>query len=339
VVRPAAGTPSATPSPGLTAAVVRFVLHLEHERRASPRTVRAYRADLTGLVRFLDGRGLPLEPGLVTLDHLRAFVAELHPRTAPRTRARKLSALRTFFGFLVDRGEVPLNLAERLKAPKLPAPLPRALPVDDVFGLLDAPRAEGPLALRDRAMLELLYGAGLRAAEAMSLDLEAIDWERGTVRVMGKGSKERITPFGSKAREALQAWLAVRAEVVASPDERAVFLNARGTRLTTRSLSRRLHARALEIALPRRVTPHMMRHSFATHLLDGGADLRAIQAMLGHASLGTTQRYTAVSIDHLRDVYDHAHPLGGGEPRVEPGRVPRPAKPDRTRPSTPRGRG
>lgn len=315
MVRPAAGAPPAAPSPGLTAAIARFVVHLEHERRASPRTVRAYKSDLLGLARFLEGRGLPLEPRAVTLDHLRAFVAEIHPRTAPRTRARKLSALRTFYGYLVERAEVPLNLAERLKAPKLPAPLPRALPVDDVFGLLDAPRAEGALALRDRAMLELLYGAGLRAAEAMSLDLGAIDWERGTVRVMGKGSKERITPFGSKAREALEAWLAVRGQVVAHPGERAVFLNARGTRLTTRSLSRRLHARALEVALPRRVTPHMMRHSFATHLLDGGADLRAIQAMLGHASLGTTQRYTAVSIDHLRDVYDHAHPLGGAEPR------------------------
>lgn len=313
VLRP--GEVASTSAPGseaasLRTAIARFLVHLEHERRTSPRTVRAYRADLVGLATFLESRHVTTDPRGLTVDHLRAFVADIHPRTEPRTRARKLSAMRTFFRFLVERGDVPKNLADRLKAPKLPQPLPRALPVDDVFGLLDAPSADGPLALRDLAMLELLYGAGLRAAEAMSLDLGAIDLERNTVRVVGKGNKERIAPFGSKARAALDAWLAVRPTVAASPDERAVFLNARGTRLTTRSLARRLDARALEIALPRHVTPHMMRHSFATHLLDGGADLRAIQAMLGHASLGTTQRYTSVSIDHLRDVYDRAHPLG-----------------------------
>mgnify|MGYP000219588380 CR=1 FL=1 len=310
MVRPAEPAALAPATPGMVPAIVRFVAHLEHERRVSPRTVRAYRSDLQAVAKFLEARRISQEPRAITLDHLRSYLAEIHPRTKPRTRARKLSALKTFFAFLALRGEIGANVALRLRAPKLPAPLPRALPVDDVFGLIDAPAASAPgIALRDKAMLELLYGAGLRAAELMSLDLSRLDLDRNTARVVGKGKKERLVPFGSKAREAIVEWLAAR-EDLAKPNETAVFVSGRGTRLSTRSLSRRLHARALEIALPRRVTPHMLRHSFATHLLDGGADLRAIQAMLGHASLGTTQRYTAVSIDHLRDVYDSSHPLG-----------------------------
>jgi integrase/recombinase XerC len=197
--------------------------------------------------------------------------------------------------------------------------------VDDVFRMLDGGGAEdSALVRRDQAMLELLYGAGVRAAELTGLDVDDLDLERGTVRVLGKGSKERIVPFGGKARQALEGWLLARPTLLASADEhadpRALFLNARGGRLTTRSLDRRLKARAQDVTLERRVTPHMMRHSFATHLLDGGADLRAIQAMLGHASLGTTQRYTSVSIDHLRSVYDSAHPLG------DHGRKPKPRR-------------
>jgi integrase/recombinase XerC len=299
--------------PKIAEAIARFVAHLEHEKRASPRTVRAYRSDLQGIERFLQDRGFDGGVEALTPEILRGYFAAIHGETEPRTRARKLSALRTFFRFLLKRGLVQKNVGEVLATPKLPKPLPRALPVDDVFRLLDGGSSEAILALRDKAMLELLYGAGLRASELVGLDVDRIDLLRSTVRVIGKGQKERLVPFGSKAKEAISAWLEVRPVVLAkgrSIEERAVFLNASGGRLTTRSLARRLKARTDDAAIGRRVTPHMMRHSFATHLLTGGADLRAIQAMLGHASLSTTQRYTAVSIEHLREVYDRAHPFG-----------------------------
>jgi integrase/recombinase XerC len=300
-------------------AVARFLDHLEHERRVSPRTLRAYRSDLGQLLQELDSGGFSGGPAEVEVERLRAYFARIHPATEPRTRARKLSALRSFYRFLVRQKEVPTNVGEALSSPKFPAPLPRALGVDDVFRLLDAEGSGSDPALvaRDRALLELLYGAGVRAAELVGLDLDRLDLERGTVRVLGKGSKERVVPFGDKARSALRAWLELRPAVLLrgpAAEPAAVFLNARGGRLTTRSLARRLDHRAAEVALERRVTPHMLRHSFATHLLTNGADLRAIQTMLGHASLGTTQRYTAVSIEHLRDVYDSAHPLGDAPP-------------------------
>lgn len=313
VRRPVAPAAEVTGAEGLAASVERFAEFLTHERRASPRTVRAYRTDLAGLLAFLSEQGFSGGAAELTADLLRMYFASIHERTEARTRARKLSAVRSFYRFLVRRGLAPKNIGEALASPKLPAPLPRALPVDDVFRMLDGDPGDEPLVLRDRAMLELLYGAGLRAAELVGLDLVGLDFQRSTVRVLGKGSKERIVPFGSKARDALEAWLAARPSVVArggAPDEPAVFLNARGGRLSARSLARRINARTAQIDLARRVTPHMLRHSFATHLLDGGADLRAIQTMLGHASLSTTQRYTSVSIEHLRQVYDGAHPLG-----------------------------
>ncbi len=293
------------------AAILEFTTYLEHERRASKETLRAYRSDLGQMAAFFAEHGFSGAPDDLDPLLVRRWFATIHAETQARTRARKLSALRSFYKFLVRRGLAKKNVGEALSAPKLPAPLPRALLVDEVFRLLDGEHAEGPLAHRDRAMLELLYGAGLRAAELVSLDLQGVDMDRQTVRVIGKGSKERIVPFGSKARAALEAWLQRRQDVLrgAAPTE-AVFLNKSGTRLTTRSLARRLSAQALSVALGRRVTPHMLRHSFATHLLDGGADLRAIQSMLGHASLGTTQRYTSASIEHLKRVYDASHPLG-----------------------------
>lgn len=292
-----------------------FVAHLARERRLSAHTVKAYKADLAGLIAFLEGRGFTGGPRELQPEHLSAYLAELHPITSARTRARKLSAIRTFFRYLVRRGLAPRNVGDELLSPKLPQPVPRALPVDEVFRLVEGGSAPAgaPLAVRDTAMLELLYGAGVRAAELVGLDVAGIDLSRRTVRVLGKGDKERIVPFGAKAAAALERWLRVRPGVLAAsaaPALDAVFLNAKGGRLTTRSLRRRLRARALDVALGRRVTPHMLRHSFATHLLDGGADLRSIQELLGHASLGTTQRYTKVSVEHLRGVYDAAHPLG-----------------------------
>jgi integrase/recombinase XerC len=304
---PSAGTPAQ--ADGVRSAVGEFLDYVERERRLSPRTVRAYRSDLAAFVAFLESRGVASRPEHIEASILRAYLAEIHDQTVARTRARKLSCIRSFLGFLVRRGRAKRNVGKEIASPKLPSLLPRALPVDDAFGLVDAPTDESPIALRDLAIFELLYGAGLRAQELVDLDLARVDAKRRTVRVVGKGNKERIVPFGSKALAALERWLAVRASI-AVPGEDAVFVGPRGRRLTTRGLRLRLHRRAAEIALDRKVTPHVLRHSFATHLLDGGADLRTIQELLGHASLGTTQRYTAVSVEHLRAAYDRAHPLG-----------------------------
>ena len=293
-----------------------FINFLTHERRVSEHTVRAYKSDLMGFIRFLDEFGFSGGPGEVTAMYIRRYIATIHSETQARTRARKLSALRSYYKFLVSRTAVEENVANLIASPKLPKPLPRGLGVDEVFQLLDSETEETPLEIRDRAMTELLYGAGIRAAELVGLDLKDIDSKQDIVRVLGKGRKERLIPFGEKAKSALNTWLEARTELLKKRkrlNELALFVNYRGTRLSSRGLSKRLHRRAQFAQLPTRVTPHMMRHSFATHLLDGGADLRSIQEMLGHSSLGTTQRYTEVSIEHLRSVYEGAHPLGDME--------------------------
>ncbi len=294
----------------LRPAIDDFLDHLARERRASPRTVKAYRSDLGGLADHLESKGFQGGPAELQPFRLKAWLAELHAGTTARTRARKLAAVRTFYRYLIERGGASVNVGEKIPSPKLPKPLPRALDVDDVFRILDggAP-PDGPLRLRDRAMLELLYGAGLRASELVGLDLDRIDRRRRSLRVIGKGDKERLVPYGGKAEAALEAWLEAR-PAIAAPGEPAVFVNFRGGRLSVRSLGTKLGDQARAVTVKRSVSPHVLRHSFATHLLDGGADLRAIQEMLGHASLGTTQRYTSVSIEHLRRVYDAAHPLG-----------------------------
>lgn len=302
------------PGAAAKAAIDGFVTHLERVRRLSPRTVRAYRSDLQRAFAAFARVGGVDDPAALDAKVVRRWLAEMKSSLAATSRARKLSALRTFYGWLVKEGRVQRNIGDELVSPKIPRSLPRSLAVDDVFGLLDAPTGEVEmLAVRDRAMLELLYGSGLRAAELVGLDVGSLDGTRRTVRVIGKGDKERVVPFGSKAAEALEAWLAARPRW-APPGQPALFVTRRGQRVSDRTLRRRLKRRVEEVTLQRRVTPHMLRHSYATHLLDGGADLRAIQALLGHASLGTTQRYTAVSVDRLRQVYDDAHPLGLGEP-------------------------
>jgi integrase/recombinase XerC len=293
----------------MRASIADFLDYLEHEKRLSPRTVRAYRSDLAALLAFLESRGFAGGPDALDAGTIRSYLVEIHGATAARTRARKLSCIRSFLRFLVRRGRVKRNAGEEIMSPKLPKLLPRALGVDEIFGLIEAPAPDDPIHARDLAMFELLYGAGLRAQELVDLDLNRIDLQKRRVRVLGKGNKERSVPFGKKAKTAIERWLAVRGSL-ALPDERAVFVSKDGGRLSTRGLRRRLHARVKRVGLERKVTPHVMRHSFATHLLDGGADLRAIQELLGHASLGTTQRYTAVSVEHLRKVYDSAHPLG-----------------------------
>ena len=284
-----------------------FLRHLDRERNASPRTVEAYAEDLAQFTAYLDGTlGRAARPEDV--DHLliRGFLAELHGRGLKKTSsARKLAALRTFFRYLCREGRLSANPAKLLLTPRRERRIPTVLEEGQVERLLDVP-GDGAAAVRARAILELLYATGIRCAELVALDTAELDLESRTLRVLGKGSKERVVLFGGRAREAVRAWLSVRP--APRPASDALFLNARGGRLSDRSVRALVAARVKAVALERRCSPHTLRHSFATHLLTRGADLRAIQELLGHASLSTTQRYTHVDTRHLLEVYKKAHP-------------------------------
>jgi integrase/recombinase XerC len=289
----------------------RFATHLASERRASPHTSKAYLADLAQYAGYLAQAGVPLVPSSPAA--VRGFLARAAGEAGPATLGRKLSAIRTFYRFLVREGLAASNPARGVASPRRPKKLPLVLPEDEVAALIEAPKLAAPLELRDRAFLELLYASGLRVSELTALDLEHLDLAQGLVRVTGKRRKERIVPVGSAARAAVARWLAEgRPVLAAGPDghgaRRALFLNYRGGRLSQRSVARRLDRAVLASGLPRHVHPHALRHSFATHLLGNGADLRAIQELLGHASLSTTQRYTHLDWKRLADVYDRAHP-------------------------------
>ena len=279
-----------------------FASHLAQVERASPHTRRAYLSDLKQLADFLAERGTALDAA--SRDDLRAFLAARFGSNAPATLARKQAALRAFYEHRVRMGHLADSPARRLAFPRRRVSLPNVVSVDDCFALLDAPSKRTAAGLRDRCALELLYGAGLRVSELVGLDLA--DIEGGVLRIRGKGGKEREVPLVAKAKAALDAWLARRAEL--RPRDGALLLNRRGGRLTARSVARHLDRYALIAGARRHVHPHALRHSFATHLLDMGADLRGIQELLGHASLSTTQRYTHVSSERLLQVYEEAHP-------------------------------
>ncbi len=300
------------PSP-FAASVERFLAYLRDQRHASGQTVRAYASDLRQFGAFLRTDHLGTEPpGPEAIDDtmIRAFVANLHlARLEKSSIARKLAAVRAWLQHAVREERIRANPGRVVRTPRIPRRLPRHLTVDEIFALLARIPVEEFAGARDRAILELLYGAGLRVGELASLDLEDVDLAQRLVRVMGKGRKERIVPFGSKAAAAIRRWLDLSTGIRGKGgDPQALFLNARGGRLTDRSVRRLLDRRLREAALHARISPHALRHSFATHLLGAGADLRAIQELLGHASLSTTQRYTHVGIDALMDVYDRAHP-------------------------------
>jgi integrase/recombinase XerC len=289
---------------------VQFLRYLAVERGASAHTLRGYRTDLADCAAFLASRRLGTLAG-ADARTLRAYLAALHERGLARTSiARRLAALRSFFRFLVRRGRASANPAREVSTPKLPRMLPAYLPIDESEALLRAVPPPTAGSARDRAILELLYATGIRVAELAGLDVEDVnlrDWREGAVRVLGKGRKERIVPVGRKAVEALRAYLAQGAPA-GERGSGPLFLNERGGRLTVRSVHRIVRARARAAGLHRRVSPHTLRHTFATHLLDAGADLRLIQELLGHSRLGTTQKYTHVSTDRLMKVYDRAHP-------------------------------
>jgi integrase/recombinase XerC len=282
-----------------------YLRSLASEKDASPHTLRSYRNDLTGVQRFLAAGGETLAE--VTPRTVRAYLASLHTAGLDAaTIARRLAALRSFLRFCVRRGVLDRNAAREVRGPRLPRKLVSFLPPDEAAALVEGEALVGAERDRDVAILELLYASGLRVSELSGLDVDDLDRDERTVRVLGKGRKERIVPFGRKAARALEAYLARRG-AAAGP----LFTNHRGGRLTVRGIALAVKRAAAAAGITRRVSPHTLRHTFATHLLDGGADLRAIQELLGHSRLSTTQRYTHVSAAQLMRVYEAAHPRAG----------------------------
>jgi integrase/recombinase XerC len=288
----------------------RFAEHLATERHCSPNTVRAYLSDVEEYAAYLKRAGMPATIASIDVPTLRGFLARIHGAREPATIARKLSSIRAFARFLVRRGALPRDPVQGIASPKQKKLVPRTLTVDETFALLDAPEGDGAAAERDQAILELLYASGLRVSELCGLDLEDVDRAGRTVRVRGKGNRERVVPFGKHAEHALGRYLERRPAFGCEGDRdgQALFLNRFGGRLRPRAVQRLVQKHLAAAGVPRGATPHTLRHAFATHLLGGGADLRGIQELLGHASLSTTQRYTHVTVDHLMEVYDRAHP-------------------------------
>jgi integrase/recombinase XerC len=286
-----------------------FLRALAVERNVSLHTLEAYGRDLEQFREFVATVEGPVAALAVTHLMIRRWVASLHGSHARSSIGRKLAAIRSFMRYLQRTGVVSANPAELVSSPKREKKLPHHLTIDEVTALVTAPRGAGLLALRDSAILETLYSCGLRVSELTSLDRQHLELEQRLVRVMGKGGKERIVPVGSHAGRALASYLEARGDVAAADP---LFLNARGGRLSRRGVALIVDRHMLHIAAMRKVSPHSLRHTFATHLLEGGADLRGIQELLGHASLSTTQKYTHVSIDRLMEVYDKAHPKARG---------------------------
>jgi len=291
-----------------------FIAFLRTEQRASAETLRNYASDLRQLQRFLLARRLaspPVDPASLSSDAVRAYLQWLDQRGGkPASLARKLAAIRSFYRYLTRQGLVDRNPVEGMRTPKQPKSLPRVLTKDDAGALMAFPAGGTMGALRDRALLETLYSTGARVSELVALDLGDIHASEGLVRLEGKGRKERIVPIGDVALDAIRRYRMSLPPHASSPLSRALFCNQRGGRLTSRSVAR-IVARYSSRLAGGAVSPHTLRHSFATHLLDEGADLRSIQEMLGHASLSTTQRYTHVATDQLLAVYDRAHPRAG----------------------------
>lgn len=301
----------------LRAFIEKFGEYLRTERHASAYTVKNYLSDLSQFAAFLEGHHADLV-NLKDLDvpHLRHYLSWLFDGHLASSVSRKLATLRTFFSFAMRRRLLEKNPAAEIHSPKIPKKTPRFLTMEEVMAILTRPQGNSPLVLRDLAILELLYSSGLRVGELVGLSTGDIDFENKIVRVLGKGSKERLVPVGSKAAEALRAYLdsepghesprGLRPGAGGPPT--ALFRNKNGGRLTARSVERLLEKYGRAAGIEKKITPHLVRHTFATHLLGAGADLRGIQEMLGHKSLSTTQRYTHVAIDKIMEVYDKTHP-------------------------------
>jgi integrase/recombinase XerC len=303
----------------MTGQIERFVTWLLVEKGYSSHTADSYRFDIVEFSRFC-GEGA--EPAAITAEQVQAFVGSLYPVNAGASVARKLSASRTFFRFLRREKIIDADPVAGIAGPKLGQHMPSFLTVDEVFALLEAPAAVDRFQRRDRAMLELLYATGMRVSELVGCNLNDIDCAAEMVKVRGKGNKERLVPFGRMAGEALARYWPERDNLIVArirrgrePERDALFLNGQGSRLSARSVERSIQMYGLRAGIGVEVTPHALRHSFATHLLEMGADLRTVQELLGHVSLSTTQKYTHLNIDHLAKVYDQAHPQARGASR------------------------
>lgn len=305
----AASKPSVPELPASLAEPIKaFTRHIGSERRLSPHTLSNYQRDLQQAGGLLQERGL-CDWSAVTQHDVRALVAMWHRRGKGGTSIqRMLSSLRTFYRFLLREGLAKDNPADGIRAPKSAKRLPKTLDQEQVGHLLDSNAEDDPLALRDQAMMELIYSSGLRLAELVSLDIDTIDFRDGEMVVTGKGSKSRMLPVGAPAIAAVRAWIKLRTTLIKDPNERALFVNARGGRVSTRTVQQRLARAAKLRGLDQHLHPHMLRHSFATHMLEASGDLRAVQELLGHANLSTTQVYTHLDFQHLASVYDGAHP-------------------------------
>jgi integrase/recombinase XerC len=291
-----------------------FQTYLEVERDASPHTIRNYLSDLKqffALVKTRRGEDLH-DPAQIDITDVRAFLHQQHQQGAQyTTMARKLASLRSFLDFIQRQGHLKVNVAQHVHTPKVRRPLPNVLPIDQVFTLLDTPPPPPPpslIPLRDQAILELLYASGIRVSELALLDVQDISFEARTIRVQGKGKRERQVFFGQTATQALTAYLEERQHKAPLRDNEPLFLNQRGNRLTARGLHLVVKRHSQRTGISPNTSPHTLRHTFATHLLDNGADLRSIQELLGHQSLSTTQKYAHVSTAHIMSVYDNAHP-------------------------------
>lgn len=296
----------------------KFISYLESQKAYSANTVKSYRNDLNQFLGFLanrdtekEGEEAPVKGDHIDYLILREYLGSLYGRHKRTTIARKLSALRSFFHFLENNGLIWSNPAADISTPKQGKYIPTYLPVDDMFRLLEGPDKKKPLGLRDLAVLEVLYSCGIRVAELVGLNLSSIDFEQRLVKVIGKGNKERVVPIGRQALQAIMMYKEATHSLRKNRREdrdQPLFINYRGSRLSTRSIRTIVKKYTRGCGLMSEVTPHSLRHTFATHLLDGGADLRSVQELLGHVSLSTTQKYTHVSLDKLMEVYDKAHP-------------------------------
>lgn len=293
-----------------------FIEYLTHEKRSSEHTIKNYTRDLLEFYHYLSQNHQDLieneQINLLNINPLiiRSYVSILFQRNNAASVARKVSCLRSFFQYWVKKGLISQNPAKTIHSPKVPKKLPQFLTVDEVFTLLDFPCEDHVLSRRDKAILELLYSSGLRVSELTNLDLKNVNNHDRTARILGKGNKERIVPVSQKAVQKLKSYLDLRYQLVKKKDNscEAIFLNNRGGRLSVRTVQRIVDQAISQSGLKKEISPHVLRHSFATHLLNAGADLRSIQELLGHVSLSTTQKYTHLNLDQLMKVYDESHP-------------------------------
>ncbi|MEW6570766.1 MAG: tyrosine recombinase XerC [Nitrospirota bacterium] len=284
--------------------IEKFLKYLEIEKAVSAHTLRAYRKDLYDFFKYSQ-----TEPDTIDVVEVRGFVAgQMRSGLNKTTVSRRLSSVRSFFKFLYKEGFIKTNPAKLVSSPKIPKLLPRFLTVDDVFSLVEKPGGIGFIPARDKAILELLYSSGIRVSELTSLNMDDVNVKERLLKVKGKGRKERIVPVGSKAVDSIKSYLVER--ILLKGKKKALFLNRSGSRLSDRQVRRIVVKYARSVAINSKIGPHTLRHSFASHLLQGGADLRVIQELLGHSSLSTTQKYTHLNVAHLMDVYDRAHPFG-----------------------------